>query len=213
MAVTRAVGGTWPPDGIARRFLALAVPVDVRDELTRATAQLRTRGAELRATPPAGWHVTLAFLGEVDPAEAVVATEVAGAMLAVAADAPAPELLVRRPGRFGDRVLVVQLGAEPDHALAAVVERLHTALRAAGLAVPDRAFRPHLTLARARGPRRVTARDAVGLRLPTSRWRPDAIGLWATAPPGSPRPYVVESVLPWPGSTAGSVAGPVVDST
>jgi len=200
VAVSGEVDPTWPPDRAARRFLALAVPAAVRDELARATAHLRTPGAELRPTPPAGWHVTLAFLGELDPAEAVVATEVAGATLAVAADAPAPELVVRRAGRFGDRVLVVQLEEQPGQALEAVVERLHAALRAAGLEVPDRAFRPHLTLARARRARRVTARDAAALRLPRSRWRPDTVGLWATAPPGGPRPYVVESVLPWPGS-------------
>jgi len=200
VAVSGAVGPTWPPDRAARRFLALAVPDAVRDELARATAHLRPPGAELRPTPPAGWHVTLAFLGEVGPDGAVLATEVLAATLAVVAPRPAPELVVRRAGRFGDRVLVVHLEEQPGHALGTLVERLHAALRAAGLEVPDRAFRPHLTLARARGPRRVTARDAAELRLPHSRWRPDAVGLWATASPGGPRPYVVESVLPWPGS-------------
>ncbi len=200
MAVSGEVAPTWPPDRAARRFLALAVPDAVRDELARATSHLRAPGAELRATPPAGWHVTLAFLGDLDPAGAVLATEVLAATLAVVAPAPAPELVVRRAGRFGDRVLVVHLEEQPGQALSTLVERLHAALRVAGLEVPDRAFRPHLTLARARGARRVTPRDAAALRLPRSPWRPEAVGLWATAPPGSPRPYVVESVLPWPGS-------------
>lgn len=201
MAVSGEVGPAWPPDRAARRFLALAVPDAVRDELARATSHLRAPGSELRPTPPDGWHVTLAFLGELDPAGAVLATEVLAATLAMVAPGPAPELVVRRAGRFGDRVLVVQLEEQPGHALEAVVERLHVALRAAGFEVPDRAFRPHLTLARARGARRVTARDVAALRLPRSPrspWRTDAVGLWATAPPGSPRPYVVESVLPWP---------------
>jgi RNA 2',3'-cyclic 3'-phosphodiesterase len=199
VAVSGPAGPTWPPDRVARRFLALAVPGEVRDALAGATAHLRVPGTELRPTPPAGWHVTVAFLGEVDPAAAVLAAEVAAATLAVAAPAPAPELVVRRAGRFGDRVLVAHLGEEPAGALEVVVERLHAALGVAGLTLPDRAFRPHLTLARARGARRVTRRDAATLRLPPGRWRPEAVGLWATAPPGGPHPYVVESVLPWPG--------------
>ena len=198
MAVSGGVAPTWPPDRAARRFLALAVPAAVRDELARATAHLRTPDAELRPTPPAGWHVTLAFLGEVGPDGAVLATEVLAATLAAVAPRPAPELVVRRAGRFGDRVLVVHLEERPGQALEALVERLHAGLQAAGLEVPDRAFRPHLTLARALGPRRVTARDVAALRLPRSHWRPTAGELWATAPPGGPRPYVVESVLPWP---------------
>jgi RNA 2',3'-cyclic 3'-phosphodiesterase len=198
VAVSGAVGPTWPPDRAARRFLALGVPAAVRDELARATAQLRTRDAELRPTPPAGWHVTLAFLGEVRPDGAVLATEVLAATLATVAPRPAPELVVRRAGRFGDRVLVVHLEQRSGQALEAFVERLHAGLHAVGLEVPDRAFRPHLTLARARGARRVTARDVAVLRLPRTPWRPDAVGLWATAPMGGPRPYVVESVLPWP---------------
>ena len=200
MAVSGEVAPTWPPERTARRFVALSVPDVVRDELARATSHLRAPGAGLRPTPPTGWHVTLAFLGELDPAGAVLATEVLAATLAAVPPGPVPELVVRRAGRFGDRVLIVQLEEQPVPALEAVVERLHAALNSAGFEVPDRAFRPHLTLARARGARRVTARDVAALQLPGSRWRPDAVGLWASAAPGGPRPYVVESVMPLPAS-------------
>lgn len=180
------------------RFLALGVPAEVRDQLTRATAHLRGPGAALRANQPAGWHVTLAFLGEVDDQRAHVATEVLSSTLATAAPRPAPRLSLERAGRFGDRVLLLQLAEEPEGALERFVTVLHTELRAAGLAVPDRPFHPHLTLARARGRRRVRAGDVADVRIPALSWRPDTVGRWASVPAGGGSPYTVEVELPWP---------------
>jgi RNA 2',3'-cyclic 3'-phosphodiesterase len=190
--------GARPESAAIRWFIALAVPEAVRRPLERATSHLRAVGAELRPTPPVGWHVTLAFLGEVDRAQAAVAREVLSATLTSAAPRPAPRLAVRRAGRFGDRVLLVHLNDDPEGALTGFVSTLHRDLRAAGLEVPDRAFEAHLTLARARRSRRVTAADVAALRLPSLRWRPEAVEIWATAVPRDDRPYVVESVLPWP---------------
>ncbi|MFO7778907.1 MAG: RNA 2',3'-cyclic phosphodiesterase [Nitriliruptoraceae bacterium] len=180
------------------RFLAVGVPAEVRGRLARATAHLRGSGAALRANQPAGWHVTLAFLGEVDDQRAHVATEVLSSTLATSAARPAPRLSLGRADRFGDRVLVLHLTDEPEGALGRFVTVLHSELRAAGLAVPDRPFRPHLTLARARGRRRVRARDVADVRLPALSWRPDTVGRWASVPAAGGSPYTVEVELPWP---------------
>ena len=180
-----------------RRFLALAVPAEVRELLARATTHLRAPHAELRASKPAGWHVTLAFLGDLDDEQAQVATGVLASTLATSAPRPAPRLAVQRAGRFGDGVLVVHLADDPEGALESFVTVLHTELRAAGLAVPDRPFRPHLTLARARGQRRVRTSDVARVRTPEFGWRPDAVGRWASLPVGG-APYTVEVELPWP---------------
>jgi RNA 2',3'-cyclic 3'-phosphodiesterase len=184
---------------IVQRFLAVGVPTEVRDQLARATSHLRAAGADLRANEPAGWHVTLAFLGDLDEEQAQVATEVLSSTLATSAPRPAPCLSLERAGRFGDRVLLVHLVDDPEGALEGFVTVLHTELRAAGLAVPDRPFRPHLTLARARGERRVRAADADELRIPVAGWRPDAVGRWASVPASGGAPYTVEVELPWPG--------------
>ncbi len=181
-----------------QRFLALGVPTEIRERLARATAHLRAPGGDLRANRPAGWHVTLAFLGEVDDEQARVATEVLSSTLTAAAPRPAPRLSLGQVGRFGDRVLLVHVLDDPPGALERFVMVLHTELRTAGLVVPDRPFRPHLTLARARRRRRVRAADATALRIPTLRWRPDAVGRWASVPAGSGAPYTVEVELPWP---------------
>lgn len=190
--------GGRAPDTI-QRFLALGLPAAIRAPLAHATAHLRRPEAGLRATPPAGWHVTLAFLGQVDDAQARASTEVLGSVLASAAPRPAPRLQVREAGRFGDRVLFLALEEEPAHSLARFVTELHAELRAVGLEVPDRAFRPHITLARARGRRRVRGADVAGVQLPALQWRPTAVGRWASVPDDG-APYTVEAELPWPGA-------------
>jgi RNA 2',3'-cyclic 3'-phosphodiesterase len=182
-----------------QRFLAIGVPIEVRDQLARATAHLRADGADLRASQPAGWHVTLAFLGDLDEERAQVATEVLSSTLTSSAPRPAPWLSLERAGRFGDRVLLVELVDDPEGALEGFVSVLHAELQAAGLAVPSRPFRPHLTLARARGRRRVGAADAKHLRLPVTGWRPPTVGRWASVPASDGAPYTVELELPWPG--------------
>lgn len=181
-----------------RRFLALGVPAEVRDQLARATSHLRSPRAELRASQPGGWHVTLAFLGDLDDDRSQLATEVLSSALATSAPRPAPRLAVQRAGRFGDRVLVLHLAEDPDGELERFVAVLHAELRAAGLAVPDRPFRPHLTLARARGRRRVRTADVARVRTPVLNWRPDTVGRWASVPATGGAPYTVEVELPWP---------------
>lgn len=182
---------------LVQRFLALGVPAAVREPLARATAHLRAPGVGLRTAAPAGWHVTLAFLGEVDDGQARAATEVLAATLSAAAPRPAPKLTVGAGARFGDRVLVLAVEDAPAGALARFVSVLHTELRAAGLEVPDRPFRPHLTLARARRRRRVRAADVASVHPGAVQWRPDAVGRWASVPSGG-APYTVEVELPWP---------------
>jgi len=191
-------GGRSGSRETAPRFLALGLPADVRGQLARATAHLRGPGAGLRASQPAGWHVTLAFLGELDDERADLATEVLAATLGTVAPRPAPRLWFQRAGRFADRVLVLHLADEPEGAFERFATALHTELRAAGLAVPDRPFHPHLTLARARGRRRVRRGDVASLRIPTSSWRPDVVGRWASRPTSGGSAYTVEVELPWP---------------
>ncbi|HEX5812494.1 MAG TPA: 2'-5' RNA ligase family protein, partial [Pseudonocardia sp.] len=49
-----------------RAFVALVPAAAVLDELAAAVAPVRAAHPDLRWTPPAQWHLTLAFLGEVD---------------------------------------------------------------------------------------------------------------------------------------------------
>ncbi|MDG4860097.1 RNA 2',3'-cyclic phosphodiesterase [Streptomyces sp. T-3] len=130
-----------------RLFVALLPPAPALAELTARTSTLRgLPGADgLRWTDPAGWHFTLAFLGEV-PEESVPGLE---ERLSRAAHRTAPfPLALRGGGRFGQRALWA--GAEGDlAAMRRLAERAEAAGRKAGLAMEQsHRYTPHLTLAR-----------------------------------------------------------------
>ena len=109
--------------------------------------------------PKARWahfetlHLTLAFLGET-PAERLDAVREA---MTLAAASHGPLLLgLARGGTFGSpshpRVLWVDVSGDVE-GLLVVQKRLAGELRALDFPLEDRAFRAHLTLARAREPR------------------------------------------------------------
>lgn len=134
-----------------RLFAALAVPTAVVDTLDAVVAPLRAEHPELGWTTPEGWHLTLAFLGEVaEPVDAVTA-----ALTPVAASAP-PEirLSLTAGGHFGRRALWVGVRDDPPGAMRELGDRAQEALAVAGLPVDRKEVRPHLTIARARGVRR-----------------------------------------------------------
>ena len=132
-----------------RLFVAIDLPEDVRESLGRLQTDLRRHGlSSLRWTRPEGVHLTLKFLGET-PATAVTAIE--AALARAVRGIPSFRLALGAPGTFGGRrgprVLWVDVEGElqPLQQLQAAVER---ELAAAGFAPEERAFSPHLTLAR-----------------------------------------------------------------
>ncbi len=54
------------PGDLMRLFVAIAPPAAVLDELDALLEPLRERRGDLRWTSREAWHVTLAFLGQVD---------------------------------------------------------------------------------------------------------------------------------------------------
>ncbi|MGA4841198.1 RNA 2',3'-cyclic phosphodiesterase [Streptomyces sp. G45] len=133
-----------------RLFTAVLPPESAAAELARSVDRVRALpGADrLRWTDRAGWHLTLAFLGEV-PDEMLPALY---ECLERAARRTAPfPLALHGGGRFGDRALWA--GAAGDvAALRTLARRAEAAAREAGVVLrEERAYRAHLTLARGRG--------------------------------------------------------------
>ncbi|SEL01833.1 RNA 2',3'-cyclic phosphodiesterase [Streptacidiphilus jiangxiensis] len=130
-----------------RLFLAVVPPEPVLRELDAVVQPLRglPESAGLRWTGTEGWHLTLAFLGQVENAD-VEALE--PRLERVAHRHPAHVLRIARGGRFGDRVLWAGVGGD-THALRRLAESTVAAVRHTGMAVDERPFRGHLTLARA----------------------------------------------------------------
>ncbi|MFF7995860.1 RNA 2',3'-cyclic phosphodiesterase [Kitasatospora xanthocidica] len=145
-----------------RLFVAVLPPVEVLQGLSDAVAPVRgLPGADrLRWTTVEGWHLTLAFLGEV-PAEAL--PELEAGLAAVAGVNPVHRLRIAGAGRFGDRVLWAGVEGQ-TWALRRLAEAVaEAASEVVGETTDTFAFHPHLTLARAgstRGHRRAVQRVA-----------------------------------------------------
>jgi len=135
-----------------RLFVAVDVPEDVKAAVSDAIAPFRDRIPGARWTRPAGWHVTLKFLGStwprlVDPVKAAVGDA------AVRATPFRTELteLGAFPSARRARVLWAGL-SDPDGRFASLASSLDSLLED-DFQPEKRAFTPHLTVARLQTPR------------------------------------------------------------
>jgi 2'-5' RNA ligase len=137
------------PDLLSGRlFFAVPVPGVSREPLEAALPELTGTLPAARWTNPSGWHLTLAFLGQVRlefSAEVVTVGE-----RAVAGLGPA-RLRLEGAGGFPNerRARVLWAGVSGDvEVLVSLATRLAAACKAAGLRFEEREYTPHLTLAR-----------------------------------------------------------------
>jgi 2'-5' RNA ligase len=133
-----------------RLFLALELPEQLRGALAALQERLRSGEEGWRWVRPEGLHVTLRFLGEVAPERL---PELSPAFREAAARGAPPEIEVEGLGTFPPRgrprVLWVGLRDRSGGGLATAAAALEAAAREAGFPAEERAFSPHLTLARA----------------------------------------------------------------
>ena len=138
------------PDLLAGRlFFAVPVPGPTRAPLEAALPRLGPLLGPARVTPPGGWHLTLAFLGQVRPE---LADEVVRVGEAAVAGVPPARLRLEGAGTFPEgrraaRVLWAGIGGDAE-VLVSLAAALAAACKAAGLRWEDRPLHPHLTLAR-----------------------------------------------------------------
>jgi RNA 2',3'-cyclic 3'-phosphodiesterase len=137
------------PDLLAGRlFFGVPIPGPARAPLEAALPRLEPLLPGARLAPPGGWHLTLAFLGQVQPEMADEVVRVGEA--AVAGVGPA-RLRLEGAGTFpeGRRARVLWAGVGGDaEVLVGLAATLSSAAKAAGLRSEDRPLAPHLTLAR-----------------------------------------------------------------
>jgi 2'-5' RNA ligase len=128
-----------------RLFVALRPPAATRTVLTALMGGIQ--GA--RWQDDAQLHCTLRFIGEIDRHQA---EDVAAALGRVRGDSLS--LALGPAGTFDrkGRVDTLWIGVQPRDAITALHDRVDAALRRVGIAPDDRAFVPHITIARfARG--------------------------------------------------------------
>ena len=141
-----------------RLFVALDIPESVRASLAALLSKLRVTCASARWVRIEGLHVTLKFIGEASP-------EKAEAIKAALATVPSRSPIImnfRGLGFFPNarRPRVLWAGIEADSGLAALAAAVETSLDQLGIRPEDRAFSPHLTLARFDTPRGLDALHA-----------------------------------------------------
>jgi 2'-5' RNA ligase len=140
-----------------RSFVAIPLGDELRRRLATAIAGWRDRPdtTDLRWTDAAALHLTVAFIGAVEPG---AVDRLAGAIAGAVELEPAYAVATGDVGAFpsGGRARVAWYGvADPDGSL----DRLAAAVRrAAAMPVDPHPFHPHVTLARTRGERGVDLR-------------------------------------------------------
>jgi len=137
------------PDG-PRLFIAAPLPPAVTDQLGHLVDDLSSRELPVRWTAANAFHLTLHFIGEV-PRERAELLRMSFANLSLKTGP-----IKIRTGRLGafpgekrPRVLWVGLEGQTDK-LAALRDEIATMLTRQDVEVEEAAFKPHLTLGRAR---------------------------------------------------------------
>ncbi len=134
-----------------RTFIAIPLPNEARELLGRLQEQLRAFHADVKWTAVSSIHLTLKFLGEIDPAGLPRMVERLRAATFSERSIP---LRLRGLGVFPNlrNARVIWCGLDGDvPALESLQRKVETACVDAGFPPEDRPYQPHLTLGRVRG--------------------------------------------------------------
>lgn len=138
-----------------RTFIAAVVPESLGVKLTRLQSLVAAGVPGIRWSTVSPFHITLAFLGDVDNSEL---NAVCLAVGQAAKGHPPLELRLEGLGVFPNpqkaRTLWVGLTGEGRSPLVDLQKSIATAVGAAGYPPDDQVFQPHITIGRvSRGPR------------------------------------------------------------
>lgn len=178
-------------------FVAITPPATALAELEAVVAPLHAVQPELRWSSPQSWHITLAFLGEVDEK---IAARLATRLERAAGRHPGVDLLTAGGGAFPSvtRARVLWTGIRGDQqVLRDIAKSVAAGARRAGAPSPDEArrFRPHITLARSKDPVNVRPHLDALTEYSGSTWPADRIHLIRSHLGAQPR---YESIGSWP---------------
>lgn len=132
-----------------RCFVGCWLPAPVRDHLAATLDGLRPWPTSLRRVDPERWHLTLAFLGDVELDE----LDRAHRALAEVSErhAPVTGLTLAGAGIFGAVLWIGLPDVERGHPLDRLARDVQRSMRAVRIPVERRPWRPHVTVARSRG--------------------------------------------------------------
>ncbi len=182
-----------------RLFVAIEPPAGALAEVAAAVAPLQAAAPDLRWTTSSSWHLTLAFLGEVDEA---IMPDLSTRLARAAHRHPQQRLAFAGGGAFpaAGRARVLWAGLRADsRALGLLAASVAAGARRAGAPPPDegRKYSPHLTLARCREPADVSLLTAALADFSGTEWTARSIHL-VRSYLGGGRPPEYEDVAEWP---------------
>ncbi|GAA3235883.1 RNA 2',3'-cyclic phosphodiesterase [Dactylosporangium siamense] len=130
-----------------RLFIAAYLPEEAERHFaamvgTLAVARPMPEGQSLRLVPAAQWHMTLAFIGDVEDERRDDAVEVLEALPQIV-----PRVRIRGGGRFG-RGKFTTLVAKVDGDVAPLGDAVRKLLKKRKLPFDHRPLQPHVTIAR-----------------------------------------------------------------
>lgn len=128
-----------------RLFVAIDLDPEILKRVARFAEGVQSLAPDVRWTPAESWHITLKFIGEVNDKD----VEKVKAQLAKVGAAPS-SIQFRGTGFFPTprSARVFWAGVQGDSSLSALAESVDRLLGAIGIPFEERAFTPHLTLAR-----------------------------------------------------------------
>jgi RNA 2',3'-cyclic 3'-phosphodiesterase len=140
------------PDKKVRLFVAIDIPNDIRDLISKATAELEATIIGARWVKPENLHLTLKFIGYYDPEKMERLT---GEVHQAAERGPGFRVRFGEPGAFpsNKRARVIWIAmAEGSREAGNVASKLDARLEKVGVKREGRPFAGHLTLARLKQP-------------------------------------------------------------
>jgi 2'-5' RNA ligase len=159
---------------LLRAFIAVEIPFEIRDAISRTTAPLQKGiGSTVRWVPAENMHLTLKFLGDVSPSN----LEMLSQMLRAEAEMfNCFDLRLSGLGSFPNlkRPRVIFIGIQAPPTLEALQRGIESAARRLGYESEERGFSPHLTIGRVR--QNVTATEQQAIRRILEGTRIDSLG-------------------------------------
>ncbi len=140
-----------------RAFIAIELPKEISDYLSRLQDKLKTTGADVKWVEPDNIHLTLKFLGEITEAQS---KEIIKIMEDTCGINPAFDIALGGLGAFpritSPRVIWVGIDAGRDEA-GKIAQELEDKISGLGIAKEKKEFSAHLTIARTRSAFNITA--------------------------------------------------------
>ncbi len=180
-----------------RLFAGLEIPPEVVSRL--AGFQGGLPGA--RWIDPQNYHLTLRFIGDVDPH---TARDIDEALAELRLRQPIPVVFEGLDSFGGDRPHALIARARPDAALADLQAEVERRVRRAGLPAEKRKFLPHVTLARLRqaSPPDIARWIAQAGQFPHIAFEAEHVSLFSARDKTGGGPYIVEAAYPFTGTEA-----------